>query len=143
MGQYITLTTGDFNFQQIESIALYVGLLFIVLFVLLIKKFNLKKLNNKDDKSIDEKEIVLYSDKSLADMAASYVALLGGKANIEQIEANNTHIILVLKDSKNICDKQLKAIGAIQIIKIDNKTTQIVVGNKAELITEEIKKLIK
>jgi len=143
VGQYITLTTGDFNFQQIESIALYVGLLCIALFVLFIKKFNFKKQNNKDNKLIDGKETILYSDKSLIDMAASYIALLGGKANIEQIEANNTHITLILKDSKNICDKQLKAIGATQIIKIDNKTTQIVVGNKAEFITEEIKKLIK
>lgn len=142
MGQYITLTTGDFNFQQIVSIALYVGILCIPLFVLFIIKFNLKKLNNKDDKSIDEKETILYSDKSLVDMAASYVAFLGGKANIEQIETNNTHIILTLKDSKNICDKQLKAIGATQIIKINNKTIQIVVGNKAEFIVYEIKKIL-
>lgn len=124
-------------------LGIILGILCLLLFVLFIKRFA-PKVSAKDDKESNvNTEVVLYYDKSLTHMAASYIALLGSKENIEDIKLCTTCITFILKDNKNISNKQIKAIGAEEVIKLDNKTIQIVVGNKAEFIVDEIKELLK
>lgn len=125
-------------------LGLIFGAIYFFLFVFVIKKFDIKTPGREDDEELATNTgATLSSDKSLTDMAASYIALLGGKENIEEIESCITRIRLVLKDNKNVDEKALKAAGAAGVMKANNKVTQVVVGTKAELIVDEMKKLLK
>lgn len=72
--------------------------------------------------------------------AKRYVEILGGKENIQEIEACITRLRVVLKDNKIVSDKELKELGAKGVIRIGDETMQIIVGTKAEKIADDMNK---
>lgn len=125
-------------------IGIIFGVIYFFLFVFFIKKFNLKTPGREDTEFEEATNFSdMVKDKGMADMAASYISLLGGKQNIEQIEACITRIRLVLKSNKDVDEKALKALGAAGVMKAGSQITQVVVGTKAELLVDEMKKLLK
>lgn len=78
--------------------------------------------------------------EELKELSRLYLERVGGKENVEQIEACITRIRLIVKDVKKVREKDIKKLGAIGL-KIDNKKVHIVIGIKAELIVEEMKRL--
>lgn len=71
-----------------------------------------------------------------------YVEILGGKENIQEVEACMTRIRVVLKDNKIASDKELKELGAKGVIRIGDEAMQIIVGTQAERIADDMKKYI-
>lgn len=127
-------------------LGLIFGAIYFFLFVFFIKKFDLKTPGREDDDELLANAGAgtnLSSDKSLTDIASSYINLLGGKSNIQEIESCITRIRLVLKDNTNIDEKALKAAGAAGVMKANKHVTQVIVGTKAELIVDEMKKMLK
>ncbi|NLM72788.1 MAG: PTS transporter subunit EIIB [Clostridiaceae bacterium] len=53
-----------------------------------------------------------------------------------------TRLRLTVADSSNISDEELKALGATGVIRPNKKNLQVVVGTKAELIVDEMKKYL-
>lgn len=65
---------------------------------------------------------------------------LGGKDNIEKMDACITRLRLELKDPSRVDDKKLRQLGALGIVKM-GKAVQVVFGTTAEAIEAELKKL--
>lgn len=122
-----------------------IGLIFAVIyffiFVFAIKKFNIPTPGREDDAETDEMAY-LVEDKGLSELAAMYIEKLGGKNNIQEVDSCITRLRLTLKDSKIVEEKDMKALGAAGIMRPNSKNLQVIVGTKAELIAEEMKKLL-
>lgn len=135
------------NPWMIIPIGLCFGAGYFFLFTFVIKKFNLKTPGREETLDVDsdegESSAKGGSNKGdLSDIAAQYVSALGGKDNIEEIASCITRLRLVLKDNKVMDEAVLKSLGAAGIMKADEHITQVVVGTKAELLVEEMKKLL-
>lgn len=117
------------------------AILYFVIFVFAIKKFNIPTPGREEDAETDEMTH-LVADKGLNELAAMYIEKLGGKNNIVEVDSCITRLRLTLKDSKVVEEKDMKALGASGIMRPNNKNLQVIVGTKAELIAEEIRKLL-
>lgn len=139
----------NFNLATKPLLLIPVGAAFFViyylLFIFFIKKFDLKTVGREDETVVSEDEAKAAAnakpaDQSLTALATRYIDLLGGKENIESIESCITRIRLVLKDNSNISDVDIKANGAQGVIKAGDGVTQVIVGTKAEALVDEMKK---
>jgi len=72
--------------------------------------------------------------------AAKYVVALGGKNNINKVESCITRLRLEVEDSDKIDENALRSLGAAGVLKANKNNAQVVVGTKAELIADKIKK---
>ncbi|RAK06346.1 PTS system N-acetylglucosamine-specific IIB component (Glc family) /PTS system N-acetylglucosamine-specific IIC component (Glc family) [Halanaerobium saccharolyticum] len=75
--------------------------------------------------------------------ASQYIDALGGAENINSIDACITRLRLEVKDSSRLDENKLKQLGATGVLKANKNNAQVVVGTKAELIAEKIKKELK
>ena len=123
----------------IIPIGLIFGAIYFFLFVFCIKKFNIPTPGREDDEETQE-FANLVSQKGISELAALYINKLGGKDNIEEVDACITRLRLILKDSKIVEEKDMKALGAAGIMRPNSRNLQVIVGTKAELIADEIKK---
>ncbi len=123
-------------------LGLIFGAAYFFLFVFVIKKFDLKTPGREEDE-----ESASFGDMvkkhGMNGLAKKYVDVLGGKQNIKEIEACITRIRLVLVSNKEVDEKAVKALGASAITKAGSQITQVIVGTKAELLVDEMKKYLK
>ena len=128
-----------------KALMLPIGLVFAAvyffLFVFVIKKFNLKTPGREDD---DETASFskLVDDQGFDKIAKQYIAALGGAENIKEIDSCITRIRLVLVSNKELDEKAFKALGVSGVMKAGSQVTQIIVGTKAELLVDAMKKFI-
>ena len=80
-------------------------------------------------------------DLGIAEETAKYVEILGGIDNIKSIDSCITRLRLTVNDSSNISDEKLKALGAKGVIRPSKDAVQIVLGQKAEKMADELRKL--
>ncbi|OCG40175.1 N-acetylglucosamine-specific PTS transporter subunit IIBC [Gilliamella sp. Bif1-4] len=117
---------------------------YYVAFRLVIVKFNLKTPGREDEvetpQSKTEKSTQGNIDtKKLADQ---YLAAVGGKENLTNIDSCITRLRLGVNDSELIDEQAAKALGAMAVIKLGKTGVQIVVGQQAEKIADQMKKLV-
>ncbi|MCC3146012.1 N-acetylglucosamine-specific PTS transporter subunit IIBC [Halanaerobium sp. Z-7514] len=74
------------------------------------------------------------------DLTMQYIEALGGKENIKKVDACITRLRLEVDDSEKINEEALKKMGASGVLKASKTNAQIVVGTKAEMIADKIKK---
>lgn len=122
-----------------------VGIVFAVvyyfIFVVLINKMNLPTPGRLDQEGGDVDEAI--SRLGIDGLAKEYIAKLGGKSNIIEIDACITRIRLTVENSSLIKDEELKSLGASGVIRPTKKNMQVVVGTKADIISDAIKKQLK
>lgn len=111
--------------------------LYYIVFVWAIKAFNIPTPGRVDDEVGDDTASVDVGDFSL-----KLFEKLGGAANITSLDACITRLRMTVKSSDAIAEKDLRAIGAKGLIK-SGGNLQVIVGTKAELIADEMKKLLK
>ncbi len=70
------------------------------------------------------------------------MAGLGGPDNIENMDACITRIRLMVCDISKVNESAIKRAGATGVMKLGGGNLQVVVGTEAELIVEEIKKVL-
>ncbi|KAB2824041.1 N-acetylglucosamine-specific PTS transporter subunit IIBC [Aliivibrio finisterrensis] len=103
-----------------------------------IVKFNLKTPGREDD---DEEESSVRGSKETGELAKQYLKALGGHENLENIDACITRLRLTLKDTSVISEKQLKALGAMGVVKLGSNNVQVILGPLAEIVAGEMKKI--
>jgi PTS system N-acetylglucosamine-specific IIC component len=74
-------------------------------------------------------------------LTEKYVAALGGLDNLDVIDACITRLRLVLKDRSIIKEAELKALGAMGVVKLGDNNLQVIIGPQAERIANAIKAL--
>lgn len=126
------------NGWLIIPIGLIFAVIYYFIFVAIIKKLDLPTPGRVSEESgtLDQ----LLKEKSMAEIAASYVVELGGSQNIVDIDACITRLRLSVQDTGIIKEEQLKKLGAAGIIVANKKNMQVIIGPKAELIASEIKR---
>ncbi|MDA0911096.1 MAG: N-acetylglucosamine-specific PTS transporter subunit IIBC [Proteobacteria bacterium] len=106
------------------------------LFSFFIKKFNLLTIGREVDEIVEE------DDKKASQLtesrALNFIGALGGKNNLDNIDACTTRLRLQVKDSNNINQALLKKLGALGIVIPDSKTVQVILGPEADLIAGEM-----
>jgi PTS system N-acetylglucosamine-specific IIC component len=74
--------------------------------------------------------------------AQQYIFALGGKENIIKADNDGTRIIFKLIDSKKIDEIRAKKLGAKGIIRKGNASIHLIIGYEAEVLTNQINKVL-
>lgn len=111
--------------------------LYFVVFYFVITKFNIKTPGREDEEEGAMKKFNLKG----AEKASKVLEAIGGKENIEVLDACITRLRLTLKDPKIIDKNTLKALGAAGIMEAGNNV-QVIFGTEAERIKDNIKAII-
>lgn len=113
-------------------------ILYFVVFYFAIKTFDIKTPGREDEKE--------YFDPKLKEVKGSEKAkrvlnAIGGKDNIEVLDACITRLRLTLKDTSKVDKEALKALGAAGVLEAGNNV-QAIFGTEAEKIKDSIKAII-
>ncbi|MEX0336388.1 glucose PTS transporter subunit EIIB, partial [Vibrio tubiashii] len=76
-----------------------------------------------------------------AKLAAQYTEALGGKSNLESIDACITRLRLAVHDMNKVDEAALKELGAMGVVKLNEHNVQVILGPEAELVAGEMKAL--
>ncbi|SUG40497.1 phosphotransferase system protein [Pseudomonas aeruginosa] len=102
-----------------------------------IRRFNLKTPGREDDASSES------GDNAEAERAPAFIRALGGAANLEVVDACTTRLRLRLVDRNKASDAQLKALGAMAVVRPGKAgSLQVVVGPQADSIADEIRRAL-
>lgn len=126
-------------------IGIIAAIVYFVVFVGLIKIFNLKS-PGRSDEEIDTSEvdsILGRSDKNSRyyNMAKEIYEALNGKDNILSIDNCTTRLRLEVKDTKKVNISKIKATGAKEVIILDENSLQIIVGTSVQFVADEMNKM--
>ena len=112
---------------------------FYLVFLFAIKKFNLKTPGREDDQD-GELKIELAND-DYTSMAKIILEGLGGKENVTSMDHCITRLRLEVKDPLLIDEKKVKSSGASGIIRPGKNAVQVIIGPKVQFVFEEFEKL--
>lgn len=118
-------------------------MLYFSIFYFVIIKFDLKTLGREDDKETTETQEELIKNEGIMGVAKRYLDSLGGVSNIKLMDSCITRLRVSLEDTSKIKEEDFKRIGASGLIKLGSNDVQVIVGTKAGLISEEIKRIMK
>jgi PTS system N-acetylglucosamine-specific IIC component len=105
-------------------------------FLALIRGLNLKTPGRESDAENVSK---VTTSEDAGELAAKYVEALGGMDNLEVIDACITRLRLTLKDRSVVSEAQLKALGAMGVVKLGENNLQVIIGPQAESIANRMK----
>jgi PTS system N-acetylglucosamine-specific IIC component len=113
------------------------GALFSILYFVLsyytIKLFKLKILETE----LQDEQPTIENNTSIE--ALAFIDALGGRENILDTDACITRLRMRVKQSSHLDEKALIQLGAKGVIRPNNSSIQVVLGTKAEKISEAIK----
>lgn len=113
------------------------AVIYYVLFVVVIKAFDLKTPGRETMEQVKKPAATLSS----SDEAKQYLQALGGKENLAQIDACITRLRLEMVDRSKIDEDALKQLGSKGVVKLGDKNLQVIIGPRAEIIAGELRSL--
>lgn len=118
-----------------------VGLVFAVVyyfgFRFAIRKWNLKTPGREDDTEDNAGGVSAQG----AELAYGVLKALGGKENLENLDACITRLRVIVKDAKNVDKDGLKKLGAAGVMEVGNNI-QAIFGPKSDHLKGQIKDII-
>lgn len=102
-----------------------------------IRRFHLATPGREDGSPLDE------GTSDIPYRAPLILQAIGGKNNVDRIEACITRLRLTLHDDRKLDINALKHLGAAGVIRLGGNHVQVVFGTFSELIREEIIKLLR
>ncbi len=109
------------------------GLVYYFVFDYCIRRFDLKTPGR-------EEQAANQAEGSDAPRARRYIDALGGAANLQGVDACTTRLRLVLADRNLARDQDLKALGALAVVRPGTGgSLQVVVGPMADALADEIR----
>ena len=110
-------------------IGLAVGLVYFIIFRIVIVKFNMKTPGREDD-DLDETKVTLANDDFTA-IAKIVLEGVGGKANVTSVDNCITRLRLEIKDYTLIDEKKIKSAGVAGVIRPSKTSVQVIGRNKS------------
>ncbi len=134
------------NWYMLIFLGLIFFCLYYIIFRFVINKFNLMTpgreiINNCQSVDDYDKNITSSDKENITHEAYQYLTAVGGTDNLTAIDACITRLRLGLKDINIINDDLIKKLGASGIIRLNKNNVQIIVGTRAEIIAEAMKKI--
>lgn len=123
------------------GIGLIFGIIYYIVFVVMIKKFDLKTPGREDDDD-DESKAVL-ANNNYTEVARIILDGLGGPSNIVSIDNCITRLRLEVKDNTLVNEKKIKSSGVSGVIRPGKTSVQVIVGTQVQFVADEFKKLCK
>lgn len=123
----------------VQGIVFFV--IYYVVFVFAIQKFNIKTPGREDDDVASEEAPVIKSGSN-AELAEVLLPLLGGKENIVTVDNCTTRLRLEVKDSSLVNDAAIKKIVP-GVLKPNQTNVQVIVGTEVQFVADAMKKLVK
>lgn len=140
----IDYVLGITNSQNGWKLFLIVGpiiaLLYFIVFYYGIKIFNYKTPGREEEIESENKDKIENLDKT--SKAAKVLEALGGSENIDAIDACITRLRLTVNDTSKVDKSRLKSLGAAGTMDAGGGNIQVVFGTEAEMLKDEIKKLM-
>ena len=127
------------NYWLILPLGIAAFVVFYLVFLFAIKKFDLKTPGREDDQE-GELKIELANDDFTA-MAAIILEGVGGKENVTSIDHCITRLRLEVKDRLLVDEKKIKSSGAAGVIRPGKTSVQVIIGPKVQFVHDEFKKL--
>ncbi|WP_188703317.1 N-acetylglucosamine-specific PTS transporter subunit IIBC [Silvimonas iriomotensis] len=128
------------------SILLIMGavwfVLYFALFSFFIKAFNLKTPGREDEAPAGEGAAPAPVSGDMGSLASSYIAAVGGVGNLTGIDACITRLRLQVNDSSIVNEAEAKRLGASGLIRLNKQNVQIIVGPKAEMIADGMRRQV-
>jgi PTS system N-acetylglucosamine-specific IIC component len=122
------------NGWRVVPVGLVYALIYYLVFDFCIRRFNLKT-PGREDAAATEKAAVADSDR-----AGAYIKALGGAENLITVGACTTRLRLDMVDRNKVSDTDLKALGAMAVVRPGKGgSLQVVVGPMADAIADEIR----
>ena len=137
------------NGWYLLPVGLAYGVVYYLLFVWAIRKWDLKTPGREDTPpaadapSNAQPETPNNAPLPQNSRAAKYVAALGGKDNLKTIDACATRLRLELADPSQANESALKQLGARGVVKAAGGSVQVVIGPEADLLADEIRQYVK
>jgi N-acetylglucosamine PTS system EIICBA or EIICB component len=124
-------------------VGLGMGVLYFVVFYILIVKLNLPTPGREEDCDEFDQEGATTEIGSDEELAKKYIEYLGGEENITKVDNCATRLRLELVDTDKINESGLKTIGAKGIVKLNKTSAQVIVGTTVEFVADGMKNLLK
>lgn len=121
-------------------VGLIFGIIYYVIFRLVISLFNLKTPGREDDD--DETKVVLAND-DFTKVAAIILEGVGGKENVSNVDNCITRLRLEIKDYTLVDEKKIKSAGVSGVIRPSKSSVQVIIGTKVQFVADEFKKMCK
>ena len=128
------------NTWMILPLGVAAFVVFYLVFLFAIKKFDLKTPGREDEQE-GELKIELANDDYTA-MAEVILAGLGGAENIASVDHCITRLRLEVKDRLLVNEKKIKSSGASGVIRPGKTSVQVIIGPKVQFVYDEFKKLV-
>ncbi|OAN17768.1 PTS sugar transporter [Photobacterium jeanii] len=128
------------NAWKLLPLGLAFAVLYFVTFTFAIRTFDLKT-PGREDEEVVEDEILSGEEVAGNELAGAYLAALGGKENLTDIDACITRLRLTVKDRSKVNDAKVRSLGAKGIVNVGDNNVQVVLGPQAEMIATEMKLL--
>ena len=129
------------NYWVIIPMGIAAFVVFYLVFLFAIKKFDLKTPGREDDQE-GELRIELAND-DYTTMAQIILEGVGGKENLVSIDHCITRLRLEVKDRLLVDEKKIKSSGAAGVIRPGKTSVQVIIGPKVQFVHDEFKKLAK
>ena len=121
-------------------LVLLVGAVWFVVYYTVFKyailKFNLKTPGREAITEGDNVKLGGYDEERM-------LKALGGKDNIVSLDNCITRLRMVVKDMSVVDSDEIKATGAIAVVKLDDTNLQVVIGPQVHVVKNKLEKLMK
>ena len=124
------------------AIGLVVGVIYYVVFRVIITKFKLKTLGREDDEDTSADSNAKLANNNFTEVASVILEGLGGKENLVSIDNCVTRLRLEIKDYTKVNEKMIKSTGVVGIIRPGKNSIQVIVGTQVQFVADELKKCV-
>lgn len=136
-GGFIDMVLGwgrSTNGWLVVPVGLAYAVIYYAVFDFCIRRFNLKT-PGREDVATADKAVLTENER-----AGAYIKALGGAENLVTVGACTTRLRLEMVDRNKACDADLKALGAMAVVRPGKGgSLQVVVGPMADSIADEIR----
>jgi PTS system N-acetylglucosamine-specific IIC component len=136
-GGFIDMVLGwgrSTNGWLVIPVGLAYAVVYYAVFDFCIRRFNLKT-PGREDVAVTEKAVLTENER-----ASAYIKALGGAENLLTVGACTTRLRLEMVDRNKASDADLKALGAMAVVRPGKGgSLQVVVGPMADSIADEIR----
>lgn len=129
------------NFLLVFPVGAVWAALYYFSFSFFIRKFNIMTPGRNEDEDAVEQLNSVTTKTSIREEAVKVISALGGESNIEEVDACITRLRVSVKDSSKVVIKDLKAIGATDVLEVKGGI-QAIYGAKAVLYKNIINEIL-
>ncbi|MDE6107154.1 MAG: glucose PTS transporter subunit EIIB, partial [Oscillospiraceae bacterium] len=116
--------------------------IFYLVFLFAIKKFDLKTPGREDDDDQEGEMKIELANNDYTSMAKIILEGLGGKENIAEADHCITRLRMEVKDNLKVDEKKIKSAGISGVIRPSKTAVQVIVGPKVQFVFDELKKML-